>query len=239
MFDNSKIKEEYSIFKNYLSVIYYYGSIYETEEYPLKINIHEFNRLLPIDYNITKLYNTLSHEKVVNLSNNQKILFLLDNIKMLNYLASKGYIHCDYKIDNVAYDSPEKMNVILIDYDITTLQKLTPTNKYFAYNSDNTVSYLMASTTYKPNYLTKSLPLSKWDKYSIGGLAQIIRSLNIRYNFNTLRIDSNLSNNKITIISSLDMVRSLNLLSKDYNNIPTYTELHTIFSYLHNNRYIM
>jgi hypothetical protein len=204
----------------------------------------------PFDYNITKVYNTLSQEKIKLLTNAQKIKFLLQNIKMLDILASNNYIHCDYKIDNVAYENPDEMNVILIDYDITTLQQLVTTNRLIKFYPDNDVKTIYVSSTYPPVYISNyeplqfpinvsfKLPLFYWNKYSIGGLVQIINSLNIEYNFNTILIPNELSNGKVTYLTPDRITDFLRLNDTNYNNIPTYTELYKIFTYLIDNNHI-
>ena len=251
MFDYPKVKNEYKLFKNYMSAIYYYGSIYESlQSNPLYIK--ENNVICPFDYNITKIYKTFSFDKITNkfttkLTNLQKIMFLLENIKMLDYLSSMGYIHCDYKIENVAYDSLEKMNVILIDYDITTLQPLLKTNTNFRFDVNGNVTKLSVTSTFPPAYISKTrslsdvikLPLKLWDKYSIGGLVDMIDNLNIDYNFDELKLDSSLSNGKIKNVLSRDILYSLKLTSNNYNDIPTYKELYEIFNYLVSNNYII
>jgi hypothetical protein len=75
------------------------------------------------------------------------------------------------------------------------------------------------------------LPLQKWDKYSIGGLINIINSLEINYRFDELDIDPLLSNGKIRRISSRNIPYSLNLLNTNYERIPTYKELYAIFNF--------
>jgi len=245
MFDYEKVKNEFVIFSRFMAKIYYYGSIYEPEKIiPLSKNGY------PFDYNITKVYNTLSQEKIKLLTNIQKIKFLLQNIKMLDILASNNYIHCDYKIDNVAYENPDEMNVILIDYDITTLQQLVTTNRLIKFYPDNNVKTIYVSSTYPPVYISNyeplqfpinvsfKLPLFYWNKYSIGGLVQIINSLNIEYNFNTILIPNELSNGKVTYLTPDRITDFLRLNDTNYDNIPTYTELYKIFTYLIDNNYI-
>lgn len=246
MFDYQKVKDEFNIFKEYMAIIYYWGSIYEPgKPIPLSNGGYSF------DYNITKIYNTLSYKNVNKLTNKQKLTFLLQNIKMLDILQSKGYIHCDYKLDNVAYDNPETMNVILIDYDISTLQPLVPTNKLISFSRDNMVNTIDVSSTFPPMYISNNLPLRvplnvffklplyKWDKYSIGGLINIIETLNIKYNFELISIPPELSNGKVKNIGPKHIITYLQLKNTDYDMIPTYKELHNIFTYLKDGGHIV
>jgi hypothetical protein len=249
MFDYDKVKDEFRIFQQYMAKIYFYGSLFK----PSSINplfVMEDRIPLPFDYNITKIYNTLSMRNISLLSNKQKLKFLLQNIKMLDTLASNGYIHCDYKLDNVAYENPDDMNVILIDYDITTLQQLVSTNRLIKFTNDNKVNTIFVSSTYPPMYISNNLPLtypinvffklplSIWDKYSIGGLINIINTLNIKFNFDTIKIPHELSNGKIDVLMSRHIVHFLRLNDTTYDTIPTYKELYSIFNYLNNNGFI-
>jgi serine/threonine protein kinase len=244
MFEYDKVKDEFKMFKQYMAIIYYYGSIYEPScKYPLYKDG-------PFDYNITKIYNTLSVKKPIQLDNKQKVQFLLQNIRMLKYLAYNKYIHCDYKLDNVAYDDNEIMNVILIDYDITTLQPLVKSNPKFTSDTNGNIIGLYSSSTYPPRYISEDLPpaypvavkyrlpLNKWDKYSIGGLVNIILSIKIQYKFDILGIDPKLSMGKITKLNSKNIPYSLNLYDTSYDNIPTYQELENIFTYLRDKNYV-
>ena len=243
MFDYEKVEDEFRIFKEYMAKIYFYGSLYDPNGRLLSKNY------LPFDINITKIYNTLSSNKVRELTNKQKIKFLLQNINMLDILASNGYIHCDYKLDNVAYENPDEMNVILIDYDITTLQQLVPTNKLISFY-DNKVYTMYVSSTYPPRYIKNDLPLKnpinvfyklplyQWDKYSIGGLIDIIERLEIQYNFEKIKLPPILSNGKILVLMSQDIIHYLKLNDTTYDTIPTYSELYNIFSYLYENNLV-
>lgn len=244
MFDYEKVKEEFKTFEKYMAKIYFYGSLYKPRDrYPIS------KYSLPFDLNITKVYNTLSTRNVDSLSNKQKIKFLLQNIKMLYTLASNNYIHCDYKLDNVAYENPDEMNVILIDYDITTLQQLVPTNKLISFY-DNKVYTMNVSSSHPPMYISNNLPLqfpinvffklplSHWDKYSIGGLVDIIKNLNIKYNFETIKLPPKLSNGKILVLMSQHIIHYLRLNETTYDTIPTYSELYNIFSYLYENNLV-
>jgi hypothetical protein len=145
----------------------------------------------------------------------------------------------DYKIDNIAYENPDLMNVILIDYDITTLQKLIQSNSAIKFNTNNTVSYIDATSTYLPKYINDALPLSKWDKYSIGGLINIIDYLDIKFNFVSIKIPPDLSNGKINTLNVSSIIYDLKLEDYEYDNIPTYEELYNIFDYLNINGSIM
>jgi hypothetical protein len=234
MFDYDKVKYEFALFQDYMAKIYFYGSLYKSGDL-----LYIIKDRLPFDYNITKIYNTLSDTNIRLLSNQQKIKFLLQNIKMLNILASHSYIHMDYKIDNIAYENPDLMNVILIDYDITTLQKLIQSNSAIKFNTNNTVSYIDATSTYLPKYINDALPLSKWDKYSIGGLINIIDYLDIKFNFVSIKIPPDLSNGKINTLNVSSIIYDLKLEDYEYDNIPTYEELYNIFDYLNINGSIM
>ena len=82
------------------------------------------------------------------------------------------------------------------------------------------------------------LPLSLWDKYSIGGLINIIDTLNIKFKFDTIKIPLELSNGKIDVLMSRHIIHFLRLNDTTYDTIPTYKELYSIFNYLNDNGFI-
>jgi len=248
MFKERKVLDEYKKFNNLLSKIYYFGSIYEPGS-DIPLNKSEY----PFDYNITKIYNTFSLDDVTYrlktpISNMKKTLFLINNLIMLDNLQRNRYIHCDYKLANVAWENDETMNVILIDYDITTLQPLVNDNTNFAFDRSGNVQSMSVSSTFPPVYLNNvaaypfiphvSIPISYWDKYSIGGLINIIKILDIHFNFDELDIDPKITDGLIPKIWSRDIIYSLRLEDKKYEDIPTYAQLVRLFRWLIDNRHI-
>ena len=192
---------------------------------------------------ITKVYNTPkfdSNYHVIELTNIQKFTFLYNNIIMLNELSMNNSFHADFKLGNVGWEDSNKMNVILIDYDIDTIQKLDNMNKTITVNN-GVVTEINFASTYIPEYIKvnnntiRSLPLEQYIKYSIGGLYEIIKKLNIKYNFSTVNIDFS---DKIKVLDANDMGKSLNLLNKNFDSIPTYDEMITIFNWLYKSNLI-
>jgi hypothetical protein len=252
MFNDTKIKLEYEIFNEFLSKIYYYGSIPSIKFRMLSEGTTKSYYKNIIDYNITKKYN-MFNEKTL-LTNQQKYDFLLSNLDMLHTLVSNNYIHTDYKLTNVGWEDNENMNVILIDYDYNTLLELNENksnlfkkiNKNINLDVDNMVS------TYIPKYLSSNsfierkniFDINEYNKYSVGGLINVIENLNIEYNFNKLIsenppfIDMNDPMLNIYKLDGTNICLSLRLYSDTYEFIPTYEQLLNLFIYLGRNGHI-
>jgi len=248
---NSKIEYEYTNYGKYLIKIFYYGV--------LKITDNEFKyisnpknsaldtfQILPsiknynFDYIITKSYNTPIFDasyNITNLKNVQKYIFLYNNVIMLNTLSKNNSFHADYKIGNVGWEDPLKMNVILIDYDIDTIQQLNNTNSKIGIKNGLVTSIYFPST-FIPGYIKNgnrinAVPVEQYIKYSIGGLNQIIQSLNISFTQKTIKISENLApNRKITTLNLNDLGTSLHLTNPNYDLIPTYDEILNILMFI-------
>jgi hypothetical protein len=235
---NEKIKNEYNIFSQYMIKNYYFGE--------LKIKDNQFNydskkdiyNIIPntlknynFDYVITKVYETPKFDKfgyVTGLTNKQKFKFLYENVLMLYELELNNSFHADYKIANVGYEDSNKMNVIAIDYDIATIQPVTYTNPKMKENKNGIVIGISFPSTYIPEYLKdgkgiKAIHLEKYIKYSVGGLYNIFKVLNIQYSFNTIQY--NLNHRNIYVLNSKDIGYSLHLTNPNYDLIPSYYEI--------------
>lgn len=252
MMHNSKIESEYKIYEEYLIKNFYYGEfkIYDNEfkyitnqdnseldTYKFLPNMKQYN----FDYIITKIYNTPTFDnyyRVTGLTNIQKFAFLYNNIVMLDNLAKNNSFHADYKIANIGWESSEKMNVILIDYDIDTIQSIDSTNNKFVVDTDGNVTSLLFPSTFIPEYIKKnkgilSIPIQQYIKYSVGGLDQIIKTLNISYTTQYVELPSTVGvDGKITKLNLQDLSTSLHLTSKSYDIIPTYSEMRIILNWL-------
>ena len=158
---------------------------------------------------------------------------------MLNTLSKNNSFHADYKIGNVGWEDPLKMNVILIDYDIDTIQQLNNTNSKIGIKNGLVTSIYFPST-FIPEYLKngdniKSVPVEQYIKYSIGGLNQIIQTLNISITQKTIKIPENLAPTRnITTLNLNDLGTSLHLTNPNYDLIPTYDEILNILLLLKN-----
>jgi hypothetical protein len=165
---------------------------------------------------------------------------------MLHKLQQQGYIHCDYKIGNIAWENNDTMNVILIDYDISTLQPLIMSNPKFVFDNDGNVLNMMVTSSFQPRYISNTrqnpvvarylMPIERWDKYSTGGLVDIIKSLQLEFNSHEIIIEPPIGN--ISIIHTSNIIESLKLNSLRYEDIPTYGELYDIFKFLLEEKYI-
>ena len=265
---NNKIVSEYTTYDKYMIKNYYFG------ELKLKDNKFTFDttkdifKILPLslkdynfDYVITKVYQTPIFTNlgyVTELSNQQKFKFLYNNVVMLDKLQQNNCFHADYKIGNVGWENSDSMNVIMIDYDINTIQNVSESNpkiktnkgalpltegsQSLAEGSQSLVMNISFPSTYIPEYLKhgkgiKAIPLEQYIKYSVGGLYNIFQVLNIQYTFDTLPIDL-LPSNNITTLDSKNLGKSLNLTSSNYDSIPTYKDILNVFDMLIKNRYI-
>jgi hypothetical protein len=200
MCDKKKIKEEYITFNKYMIDIYYYGIL----------KIHETGkaRETNIDYIITKIYNTSKTKNINEFSRENKILFLKNNIEMLFELQKNNCFLGDYKLSNIGWD--DELNIYLIDYDSDSIIKID--NKLLKIVFSNMIN-LSFVYTYIPNYLTvnkkymtshvNNLEISKYDKYSVGGLIKIIEGLEL----------------------DLDLINEFKLNDPIYENILSYEQM--------------
>jgi len=207
---NEKIRNEYKLYDKYLINIFYYGELVIIDEKfnytsnnNMKLDTYQFipntQKKYNFDHIITKVYKTPSFNDkyyVIGLSNMQKYTFLYNNLVMLRDLVNNKSFHADYKIGNVGWDDDAKMDVILIDYDIDTIQHIDNlNNKFVIYN--NKVTSIRFPSTYIPEYIRdgqgiKSVPLEQYIKYSIGGLYNIIQVLAIQFNEKEIDLPQNL-----------------------------------------------
>jgi len=164
-----KIRNEYNLFLKYLLHIYYYGTL----------NIMKIGQVKPIniDYIITKPYNT----DISTFTIEQKYKFLKNNIQMLLELRLQNCFHSDYKLSNLGWN--DNLNIVLIDYDKYTIMKIDP-SLIIKLNSDK--YRLSFPYTYTPEYLktnnsnyVNSTDYTKYDKFSVGGLATVISKLQL------------------------------------------------------------
>jgi len=258
-----KIKDEYTKYHNYLIYIYYYGSIkcrsntfeyVENEEDSKQdnyvINKDEFTDY-EFDYIITKKYYmpSLNDDYVVdNITNKQKFLFLKNNIKMLQTLQDNNTFHADYKIENVAWENSQTMNVIMVDFDEKTLQVADESNENFIME-DGSLSDKNFYPTYMPKYLLVDSededgePTTNYDfnpdtyiKLSIGGLVNIIDCLDIKFTEKSIKLSDELveelAKRKIKRINTENLSTSLHLDSLKYDLIPRYQEILRILDFI-------
>ena len=229
MCDDKKIIKEYEKYEKYLIKIYYYGNI--------KLNNKIYDVKHPWDYIITKKYNT----DYRLLSNKQKFIYLKNIVKILDEFILKNLYWADLKIANVGWEYNNEMNPILIDYDMNTILNVNQKND--------------TTSTYKPSYkLSVGLEKNNYDKFSIGGLWDIISNLNIKFNknnyiYNDTKIFPNITIN-VDTTSTFNFLKSLNIKGYqydnppkeseylNYDNIPTYDIILKILNSLESNNYI-
>ena len=249
MYDDEKIKKEYNLFNRLLPKIYYYGTL-------------NISSLVKYNFAITKVYNdfpVINNDIMIPsiLTNIDKFMFLYKNIKMLAELNKYNYAHFDYKLMNVGFEINKITNtidVILIDYDESTLQEILPTNKNFKVNEEGLVYTIHnTSMTYIPPYISDEdskdplnfdylHPIWKFDKFAIYGLYMIIILLDIKFKKNNLSYYSlpiyDILTNKYHFfpngIINLYKLNNFNydelhLKSNSYDNIPTYQLLLDLF----------
>lgn len=275
LMDQPKIKKEYENYYEYLPRIYFYGILYQyNERYVPASYLSTFQsyiyrttpepQYLPIpieanqtktNYIITKKYNSLPYSslefnKRYNLSNLQKLKFLISNINMLNALYRNNSFHVDYKPENVGWENNITMNVILLDYEKDTIID-TRNNSYFIKSKSNNIikpnpDTFLSTPEYEPKYISDyggwtAIRNSDYDKWSIGGLAALIIYLNIQYNtssiitfpptISNLTLDPN-----ITTDVDAKARNFLHLYSDKYDQVPSYDELGRIFKYILDNK---
>jgi hypothetical protein len=258
MIHNEKTMNEYKLYEKYLIKIFYYGGLKVTDQkfkythnnQNMNLDNYEFIPNTKKEYNfdhiITKIYKMPVFDKnyyIVNLTNLQKYLFLYNNVVMLNELFKNKSFHADYKIGNVGWDNSKNMNVILIDYDIDTIQHVDKLNTKIIINN-GIVTSIRFPSTYIPEFIKngngiKSVPVDQYLKYSIGGLNNVINLLNIHFTKKDVNLPSNLVKHpKIKKIETSYLSKSLNLQSKNYDDIPDYDEIIAILSWLYINHLI-
>jgi hypothetical protein len=270
MLDQQKIKQEYSNYGEYLPRIYFYGSlteynnkyveptyfsmissfIYSTKSEPKFIPIPIEAIQTKTNYIITKKYYSLpflsdEFNTKYNLTNLQKLKFLISNINMLNALFSNKSFHADYKPENIGWENNTTMNVILLDYEKDTIIDTTD-DSYFIKNKSNgnikpNPNTFLSTPEFEPVYIFNNgwtaKSNSEYDKWSIGGLAGLIIYLNIQYNtadvikfppdVSNITLDPNIKTDK-----DAKSTNFLNLYSKTYDEVPSYNELKRIFEYI-------
>jgi len=250
MMNVEKIQNEYKLYEKYMINIYYYGQLTiidqkfkyysNSENYEFKPNTM---KTYSFDHVITKVYNTIvldDNYNVIDLNNIKKYLFLYNNVIMLHELEKNKSFHADYKIANVGWEDSDTMNVILIDYDIDTIQHIDKLNNKFVLKNGYVTSIKFPST-YIPEFIKKgnglkSVPFEQYIKYSIGGLNNIIRGLKIKFIEKEINLPSTLvPNQKIKKLNTDNLGTSLNLLSKNYDDIPDYSEIIAILGWLYVN----
>jgi len=209
MCDKKKIKEEYTLYNKYMIDIYHYGIL----------KIHETGKARPtnIDYIITKMYKTYEIENINEFTRENKIKFLKNNIEMLLLLQKNNCFLGDYKLSNIGWD--DELNIFLIDYDSDTIIKID--NKLLTINpSISDIKYLSFIYTYIPNYLTSNkkyktshvnnLEISKYDKYSVGGLIKIIDELKLDIDLiNEFKLNDSIYENIVSYESMLVYLEKL------------------------------
>jgi len=259
MMYNEKLVNEYQKYSKYLLKIYYYGGLtiiddhfdYVKSNKNSNLDKYEFKpntkKIYNFDYVITKIYNTPSFDKygyAIGLSNLQKFAFLYNNVVLLYELHQNNSFHADFKIGNVGWEDGNTMNVVLIDYDIETIQILDKLNQDIITNSQGYITSIRYPSTYIPEFFKdgdgiKSIPAKQLLKYSVGGLHNIIKVLNIEFTSTEIDLPTNLvESQKISKLYSSDLGKSLNLLNKDYDSIPEYSEILAILGWLYLNKKI-
>ena len=222
MIDLDKIKDEYIRYKKYLIKVYYYGNL-------LLNNVKQ-----NWNYIITRKYNI----NFISLTNTQKFIFLKNIVILLQKFYENNEYWNDLKITNVAWDDNIEINPIIIDYDTDTIQ-----------NFNSKISVL---STYLPAYkLSTGSETNNYDKFSIGGLYNIIDSLridfklvnmpfplNTKFTIDTTNTQTFLT--KLNIIGYLwDLEVSKRPANLDYDVIPLYTEILDVLNWLESNNYVI
>ena len=198
-----KVIDEYDIFLKYLIHIYYYGTL----------NILEIGKVKPIliDYIITKPYNT----DYTTFTLPEKYKFLINNVQMLLDLRLKNCFHSDYKLSNIGWD--DNLNIVLIDYDKNTIMNIS-NNIIINKKIDNKIiTKINFPYTYIPKYISSenniyinAIPIEKFDKFSVGGLLEIILKLKLPINLiNEFKLNDSYEN----IFTYEKMLEKLNILS--------------------------
>jgi hypothetical protein len=214
--DDQKIIDEYINFYQYLIKIYYYGHIFLDEN--------------KWEYIITDKYYRAYEDKEL-LKNKEKFKYLKNIVILLDELYKKNLYINDLKITNIGWKNKYDLIPIMIDYDEFTLLNI---NKCINDRS-----------TYLPPYDLFCVP-NNFNKFSIGGLANIMENLAIKYT-PIKKTESTLNRGKE--IDTNDLIKSLNILKKDYYEkdfkyIPyedtlDYSEILAVLNYLEANKYVI
>jgi len=275
LLNERKIEREHELLSEYFMKIFYYGQL-KTYEKSFKkiINNEETVGYTPIrgmyqysfDYILTKVYGIPSFDndsrfhKVKDLTNNKKYKFLINNIKFLDKLQKNNMIHADYKIENIGWEGDE-MKVIMIDYDLDTLQLIDLSNNKISktkIGTEDIVTDVDFTSTYWPKYVFKiitrpkfrielrnNIKVSELIKYSTAGLKQLIEVLDLQYTskfINNLPLPSSeleiVTLRKINRLSPTTITDDLKLDDQSYVNIPRYEEVLAVFEWLNRNGYI-
>jgi len=280
LLNEKKIEKEHELFPEYYIKIFYYGQLKtyekdftkiidndETIGYTKKRETYQYS----FDYILTKVYGIPSIDDRINrvkdLSNDKKYKFLINNIKFLDKLQKNNMIHADYKIENIGWEGDE-MKVVMIDYDLDTLQLVDLDNKNIIKRKINRSgaedidNYIMTEvnfiSTYWPKYLFRTITRPKFRtelrtnkkvseliKYSTAGLKQLIEVLDLQYtaNFiNNLPLPATeleiVTKRNISELSPTTIADNLNLDDISYDNIPRYEEILNVFEWLNRNGHI-
>jgi len=211
--DGKKIKEEYKSYDKYLIKIYYYGHIF----------LEQKNQW---EYIITDKYYR-AYEDREKLNNKNKFRYLKNIVILLDELYKKNLYINDLKITNIGWKNNYDLIPIMIDYDEFTLLNFN--------------DCIYEKSTYLPPYELMCVP-NNYNKFSIGGLANIIENLAIEYR-PIKQTESKLNRGKE--IDTNDLDKSLNILkisSTDfeiknfkyirYEDTLDYSEILAILNYL-------
>ena len=267
--DENKIKKEYLNFGKYLPKRYSYGycnfmdktviHIADTENYRVDTRRNEYK----FEYFVTKKYIPFNWGKNAGkyigfgLSNEQKFNLLVNIVQLLKSLYEKNIIHTDLKIDNISYD--EDLVPIFIDYDKTTLQEVSLSNRELRIYGTN-LTYFWFATTYFPNYLKYNVATFSYKNYnikqqnylnlklySIGGLTEIIRRLQIDFLVNEIiipttvydfsKLTKKLSQN-IYLDNPDNFILSLHLEYVNHAQILDYNEILIVLDYIKREGYV-
>ncbi len=163
MFNSVKIQTEYKLFSKYLINIYNYGVI----------------KRINFDFVITDEYYTVGYDENYRnfdasmLTNKMRIDYIYNVVEMLNILYMNKHVHTDLKLINIGWNNYEELTPILIDF----------RNRKFIRDRYGYIQSFYVATTYPPEYISNNplTPLEQYDMYSIGGLADIIDRLPIKY----------------------------------------------------------
>jgi len=244
MIDLPKIKDEYQKYKDNLIKVYYYGLIQTLDNkfflFGDVINEDKDIKTYQFNHIITKVYNTpiFGSNGITNMNNLQKYKFILNNVKLLMKLELNNEFLGDYKLGNIGWDNNYSMDVILIDYDVNTIIKIS--SDLLKYGS---VTELTFPTSYPPKYIGEGDMIGKYstlfinntdkfDKYSVGGLSQIISTLDLKFNKSLIDLPTHLQYNDIVLINTYALSFSLKLDSLYYDRVPSYTQIYNILVFL-------
>jgi hypothetical protein len=246
--ETEKSKLEYLNFKEYMIKIHFYGSInfkykdvqknnidIENNDYTVSSNQKDYS----FDYIITKEYNTKYNHGLPNV---EKFNLFIKVVKMLEKFRKYNRFLTDLKWINIGLD--ENNNPILIDYDDKSILEIIPENFYM---SNGLVNSSKFPFTFAPNYLQidrsrnfSPIDIKKFDKFSLGGLLDIMRILD--FNFKTTSINipidkqyknqPKIKNNTNTNISFADLFIYFRIGSAYYEDLASYQEMITVLEYI-------